>query len=261
MSATGQQARGATPRMPSDITIPYWAAALYALTGAGAIVVGGGVVSRDKVAEHSARGLWPALGAGFLIALGALGALPEACERTGSLLIGVGLAAPAFLAILLAHGAGHRSSGHAGHAHADLSLHDARLAVSGLALHALLDGVAVSAALASQRELGLIVAFFVALHKVPEGATAAALTYASGGDARRARRGVALVAAASLVGALAIFVVTPVLGYALAVAAGVTSGVGVGIATHLFRHDKRRASIGIVVGALIFAISEFFVHH
>jgi zinc transporter ZupT len=249
--------------MPSDIPMPYWAAALYAFTGAGAIIVGGGVVSRDKVAEHGARGVWAALGAGFLIALGALGALPEACERTGSMLIGVGLAVPAFMAILLAHGAGHRGN-HAGHAHgthAGLSLHDARLAVSGLALHALLDGVAVSAALASQRELGLMVAFFVALHKVPEGATAAALTYASGGDARRARRGVGLVAAASLVGALAIFAVTPILGYALAVAAGVTSGVGVGIASHLFRHDKHRALIGLTLGALIFALGEWFVHH
>jgi zinc transporter ZupT len=250
--------------MPSDIPIPYWAAALYAFTGAGAILVGGGVVSRDKVAEHSARGVWPALGAGFLIALGALGALPEACERTGSMLIGVALAAPAFLAILLAHGAGHRDAGHAGHAHgaqAGLSLHDARLAVSGLALHALLDGVAVSAALASQRELGLMVAFFVALHKVPEGATAAALTYASGGDARRARRGVGLVAAASLAGALAIFAVSPILGYALGVAAGVTSGVGVGIASHLFRHDKYRALIGLTLGALIFALGEWLVHN
>jgi zinc transporter ZupT len=249
--------------MPDDIPIPYWAAALYALTGAGAILAGGGVVSRDKVAAQNARGVWPALGAGFLIALGALGALPEACERTGSILIGVGLAAPAFLAILLAHRAGHRDSDHGGHthgSHADLSLHDARLAVSGLALHALLDGIAVSAALASQRELGLMVAFFVALHKVPEGATAAALTYASGGDARRARRGVAWVAVASLVGGLAIFVVAPIMGYALAVAAGVTSGVGVGIASHLFRHDNRRAIIGLTLGALIFALGEWLVH-
>ena len=246
--------------MPSEITIPYWAAALYALVGAGAILLGGGVVAGDAVARHSARGLWPALGAGFLIALGALGALPEAIERTGSLAVGGGLAAVSFLAVLFAHGAGHRGSGHSHGTHADLSLYDARLAVSGLALHALLDGVAVSAALASQRELGLLVAFFVALHKVPEGATAAALTYASGGDARRARRGVALVAAASLAGALTIFAVAPVLGYALAIAAGVTSGVGVGIATHLMRHDLRRALAGLALGALIFALGEWFVH-
>jgi zinc transporter ZupT len=210
-----------------------------------------------------------------LLALGVLGALPEACERIGSVPIGVGLTAVSFLAVLFAHGAGHRESkghghshghGHGGEArstshgsHGGLSMHDARLAVSGLALHALLDGVAVSAALASLRELGLFVAFFVVLHKIPEGATAAALTYASGGEARRARRGVLFVAAASLLGGLTIFAVAPVLGYALGIAAGVTAGVGVGIATHLFRHDRKTALLGLALGAALFAGGEWLL--
>ena len=246
--------------MPSELPIPYWAAGLYALLGAAGIVVGGGLVARDKLARRTAAGIWPAVGAGFLMALGVLGALPNACEYLGSVAIGSSIAVVTFVALLVAHGAGHRN-GHAhGHAHAGLSLHDARLAVAGLALHALLDGVAVSAALTSMRELGLLVAFFIVLHKIPEGATAAALTHASGGDAKRARRGVLLVAAASLVGALAIFAIAPVMGYALAVAAGVTAGVGAGIAGHLLRHDRRNAVLGLIVGAALFATGEYFLH-
>lgn len=251
--------------MSAETAIPYWAAALYGLLGAAGIVAGGSFVGRGTVRQQSTSGVWPGVGAGFLIALGALGALPDACERIGSNLIGGALALTSFLALLFAHGAGHRDAkhghSHAGHthgesSHAGLSLHDARLAVAGLALHALLDGVAVSAALASLQELGLVVAFFVVLHKIPEGATAAALTYASGGEAKRARRGVLLVAAASLLGGLTIFAVAPVLGYALGVAAGVTAGVGVGIATHLLRHDRKRAAIGLALGAALFAVGE-----
>lgn len=297
--------------MPADVSIPYWAAAMYGLLGAAGIIVGGSVVGRDTLARKSASGVWPAVGAGFLIALGVLGALPDACERVGSVWVGAGLALAAFLTVLFAHGAGHRDGEHGvsaqghshgsagnrgvshaggshshgrghehvdldarGHrgatgtsehpqrnsvAHAGLSLHDARLAVCGLALHALLDGVAVSAALASLQELGLVVAFFVVLHKIPEGAAAAALTYASGGEAKRARRGVLLVAAASLLGGLTIFAVRSVLGYALGVAAGVTAGVGVGIATHLLRHDRKSAALGLTLGAGLFALGEWLL--
>jgi len=263
--------------MPTEI--PYWAAGLYALLGAAAIALGGGLVGTGKIAAHSGRGVWPAVGAGFLIALGALGALPEACERLDSIPLGFGLAFVTFCALMFAHRAGHhqghghgaahgdRPSGQHAHdgdgdgsTHAGLSLHDARLAVAGLALHALLDGVAVSAALAGQGQLGLVVAFVLILHKVPEGATAAAITYASGGEARRARRGVLLVASASLLGALTIFLMNPLLGYALGLAAGVTTGVGVGIATHLLRHDRRRSLMGIALGAGAFAISEVVLH-
>jgi zinc transporter ZupT len=249
--------------MSAETSIPYWAAALYGLLGAAGIVAGGTFVGQGAVRRQSSSGVWPAVGAGFLIALGALGALPDACERIGSNLIGGALALTSFLALLFAHGAGHRDANHGhshgGGSHAGLSLHDARLAVAGLALHALLDGVAVSAALASLRELGLVVAFFVVLHKIPEGATVAALTYASGGEAKRARRGVLLVAAASLLGGLTIFAVASVLGYALGVAAGVTAGVGVGIATHLLRHDRERATLGLALGAALFAVGEWLL--
>lgn len=263
--------------MPHEI--PYWAAGLYAVLGAAAIALGGGLVGSGRFAEQSSRGVWPAAGAGFLIALGVLGVFPEACEQLGSIPLAGALAALAFGGLLFAHGMGHREThahpaGAHGHgtvgsagagdrlhgAHAGLSLHDARLAVIGLALHALLDGVAVSASLATEHREGILLALFLLLHKVPEGATAAALTYASGGAKRTARLGVTFVAAASLLGGLTIFVLTPVLSYALALTAGVTAGVGVGIATHLLKADRRRALWGFAIGAGLFTLSETLLH-
>ena len=64
------------------------------------------------------------------------------------------------------------------------------------------------------------------------------------GSPAGAAPGVWIVAAASLLGALAIFVVGPVLTYALAVTAGVTTGVGLGIASHLRKHGAVTATLG-----------------
>ncbi|HEX2676519.1 MAG TPA: ZIP family metal transporter, partial [Polyangiales bacterium] len=231
----------------TSTAIPYWVASLYGALAALAIVIGGGLIGPARGTGGRSQGTFAAVGAGFLIALGGLGALPEALERSGSAFVTLALAAAALGGMLWLHRFGHHERGAAAghdhghahdhghgddhtHVHAELSLHDARMAVAGLALHSLLDGVAVSAALASRRELGVFVAVFVLLHKLPEGAAAAAITYASGGEKAAARRGVLVVAAASLLGAFAIFAVLPVLSHALAITAGVTLGVGIGIA-------------------------------
>jgi zinc transporter ZupT len=261
--------------MPTDI--PYWAALVYGLLAAAMILLGGGLVGQTRSLGEPWRNALAALGAGFLIALGLLGALPEAIEQAHATALPLTLTLAAIGVMLLVHRAGHghggvshghAHAGHPDHAHAEaseqsapeLSAYDTRLAIAGLTLHALLDGVAVGASLASHRELGLLVALCVLLHKVPEGATAAALTYAGGGETRSARRNVAIIAAASLLGSLAIFAVGPTLTYALAIAAGVTSGVGLGIASHLLRRDAGKALVGMSVGAVIFALSEWLMH-
>jgi len=247
--------------------LPYWTACLYGVLGAAAIAIGGGLVGKGRAGAHEPHGILTGMGAGFLISLGLLSALPEACARSSSLPLALSLAAAAFALVLLAHRAGHQRAhaSEAGHEHkhaarGGLSLHDARLAVAGLALHALLDGVAVSAALASHRELGIFVAIFVVLHKVPEGAAAAALVYASGGQPRDAQHGVIALALTTALGALTIFAVGPGLALALSVAAGVTSGVGVGFATHLVKHHPARAMLGIGLGVIMFVVSESLLH-
>jgi zinc transporter ZupT len=243
--------------------LPYWTACLYGVLGAAAIVLGGGLVAKGRLNAERPHAVLTGMGAGFLIALGALSALPEAYARSNSLFATLGPALAAFVFVLIVHRLGHRpepaTHGHHG-AHAGLSQYDARLVVAGLALHALLDGVAVSAALADRRELGIFVAVFIVLHKAPEGAAAAALIYASGGKPRSVKIGVLSLAAASAIGALTIIAVGPMLTAALSVAAGVTSGVGVGIAGHLVKHRARGAYLGLASGALLFVLCDALLH-
>jgi zinc transporter ZupT len=246
--------------------LPYWTACLYGLLGAGAILLGGGLVAKGRLNAGRPHPVLTGMGAGFLIALGALSALPEAYARSGSVLHTLVPALLAFAFVLFVHRLGHRGHGaesatHGHHgAHAGLSTYDARLVVAGLALHALLDGVAVSAALADRRELGIFVAVFIVLHKAPEGAAAAALIYASGGKPRAVQLGVVALAIASAVGALTIIAVGPMLTAALSVAAGVTSGVGVGVAGHLVKHRTRGAYVGLAAGMLLFVLCDALLH-
>ena len=268
---------------------PYAGAVLYGLLSAAAILLGGGIIGQTPSMKPSLRYAFGSIGAGFLIGLGCVGALPEAIEHAASPLMPVLTAAGTLALMVWLHRFGHAwtSGPHHGHAHghehghghehahghghghehhghseqpAELSLYDARMAVAGLALHSLLDGVAVSTTLSSEGGIGVFVAVFVLLHKLPEGAAAAALTYASGGQTSSARRGVGVVAAASMLGALAFLLVGPVLPLALAVTAGVTTGVGLGIAGHLGRENKGRALLGVLTGALLFAAAEVLLH-
>jgi zinc and cadmium transporter len=252
---------------------PYAGAVLYGLLSAAAILLGGGIIGQTPSMKPSLRYAFGSVGAGFLIGLGCVGALPEAIEHSSSPVVPALTAAATLALMVWLHRFGHAwtKDSHHGHAHAhdhrahseppaELSLYDARMAVAGLALHSLLDGVAVSTTLSSEGGIGVFVAVFVLLHKLPEGAAAAALTYASGGQTSSARRGVGVVAAASMLGALAFLLVGPVLPMALAVTAGVTTGVGLGIAGHLGRENTPRALLGVLTGALLFAAAEVLLH-
>jgi hypothetical protein len=97
--------------------LPYWTACLYGVLGAVAIAIGGGLVGRGRFAAHESLGLITGMGAGFLIALGALSALPEACARSASLGVALAVAMVSFVFVLVAHRAGHLRT-HDPHAHA-----------------------------------------------------------------------------------------------------------------------------------------------
>lgn len=73
---------------------------------------------------------------------------------------------------------------------------------AGLALHSLADGAAMGLALQADAGVGLVTFLGVALHKVPEGFTAAALSAGATGSRLAGLLGSGLVALATLAGAL-----------------------------------------------------------
>ena len=97
------------------------------------------------------------------------------------------------------------------------------LAVLGLGVHTLFDGVAIAAGFIVSPSLGVLLFFAVLVHKLPEGFTVASIMLASGHSQTRALVAAGLLGVLTILGALATaFVAEHHVGYALALSAGVT---------------------------------------
>src|SRR5947207_14299245 len=77
------------------------------------------------------------------------------------------------------------------------------LALFGLGVHTLFDGVAIAAGFMVGPALGALLSIAVFLHKVPEGVTIASVMLASGGSPRAAVGAGAVLGALTIVGAVA----------------------------------------------------------
>jgi zinc transporter ZupT len=97
------------------------------------------------------------------------------------------------------------------------------LAVLGLGVHTLFDGVAIAAGFMVAPSLGVLLFFAVLVHKLPEGFTVASLMLASGHSQGRALLAAGLLGVLTILGALATALVAQHhVAYALALSAGVT---------------------------------------
>ena len=201
------------PRM-----LAYLAFAAVAAAGdlAGAVVV---------TATHKRGGphlrYFVAAGAGFMLAAAFVRMLPEAAHVDH-----------AFLFVLLGYFAVHLFEhtvaphfhfGEEVHHEALLRPSAGYLAVLGLGVHTLFDGVAIAAGFMITPSLGVLLFLAVLVHKLPEGFTVASIMLASGHSHGRALAAASLLGALTIIGALATaFVAERHVGYALALSAGVT---------------------------------------
>jgi len=162
-----------------------------------------------------------ALGAGFMLAAAFVRMLPEATHAPHAFLfVLVGY----FGIHLFEHAvAPHFHFGEEVHAEALLRPSAGWLAVLGLGVHTLFDGVAIAAGFMLDPALGVLLFLAVLLHKLPEGFAVASIVLATGRSREAAlgaglALGVSTVVGALLTGLLA----REQVGYALAVSAGVT---------------------------------------
>jgi ZIP family zinc transporter/zinc and cadmium transporter len=160
-----------------------------------------------------------AFGAGFMLALAFVAAVPEALRRDP-----VGAAPVILLGYLLVHLSQHTLTPHFhfGEETHPVTARAGNAALLGLLLHTFFDGVAIASGFLVSVSLGVL--FFVAifLHKLPEGVTVSSLVIASGGTARRGYLAAALLGAATILGVLLTVWAAPLQEYGLALAAGVT---------------------------------------
>ena len=178
------------------------------------------------VAGAHRRGLLPlryvvALGAGFMLAAAFVRMIPESAHVPHAFLfVLVGY----FGIHLFEHTvAPHFHFGEEQHADAFLRPSAGYLALLGLGVHTLFDGVAIAAGFMIGPALGMLLFLAVLLHKLPEGFTVASIVLASGRSRAAALAaglalGVCTLAGALLTSALA----EQHVGYALALSAGVT---------------------------------------
>lgn len=189
-------------------------------------------------------------GAGFMLAAAFLRMLPESGQVPHAYLL---VLAGYFAVHLFEHSiAPHFHFGEEIHAEAFLRPSAGYLAVLGLGVHTLFDGVAIAAGFMIDPALGALLFLAVLLHKLPEGFTIASIVLATGHSRRAALWAAAALGICTLVGALLTsFLARTHVGYALAVSAGVTIYVA---ASDLIPEVNREGGTGVawtVFGGLV----------
>ncbi len=182
-------------------------------------------------------------GAGFMLAAAFVRMLPESAQVPH-----------AFLFVLLHFGE---------ESHPEALLHPSAgyLALLGLGVHTLFDGVAIAAGFMIGPSLGVLLSVAVCLHKVPEGVTIASIMLAGGQSRATAIGAGALLGVLTIAGAVATrFVAAHHVGYALALSAGVTIYVA---ASDLIPEVNREGgpALGwtVFAGLVLFAVADWLV--
>ena len=241
---------------------------LYSILAAFGDVLGGLLVIGPLARDTSSRrhqlllsGL-VAFGGGFMLAVAFLEMLPPAFALEG----GAGMTA-VLVGYLVVHLTQHMLTPHfhfgqETHSEAMVSRGIGIWALAGLLPHSFFDGVAISSAFLESRDLGLLVFGAVLLHKVPTGASLASIMIASGNTAKNALIAVALIAAATVLGALLTPTLDTLARFGLAVSAGVTIYVA---ASNLIPEAQRERGLiipsGVFLGVFAFYLIRLLLPH
>lgn len=230
-----------------------------AAVAAAADLAGAYIVTSAHKRGHAPLRYFVAAGAGFMLAAAFVRMLPEATQVPH-----------AFLFVLLGYFgvhlfehtvAPHFHFGEETHGDALIRPSASYLAVVGLGMHTLFDGVAIAAGFMVDWHLGVLLFVAVLLHKLPEGFTVASIMLA-GGHSRNAALGAAtLLGVLTLVGAAATSLIAEHhVGYALAISAGVTIYVA---ASDLIPEVNREGgpALGwtVFAGVVLFALIDYLL--
>lgn len=229
----------------------------FALIAALGNVVGGLAVTHRAARELAFIEHVVAFGAGFMLAVAVIEALPEAFARSGS-------AAPALVlaGYLAVHLTQHTLTPHFhfGEETHPVSRAAGASALAGLLLHTFFDGVAIASAFLVRPSLGFLMFIAILLHKLPEGVTISSLMMATGWSPARAIGAAALLGAATLAGVL----VTDQLGFlvrhGLALSAGVTIYVAASNLVPEFQGKRGwKLPAAFFAGALAFFLTKLLL--
>ncbi|MBI2493588.1 MAG: ZIP family metal transporter [Candidatus Rokubacteria bacterium] len=210
------------------------------------------------------RGLAPlrycvAAGAGFMLAAAFVRMLPEATQVPHAFLfVLIGY----FGVHLFEHTvAPHFHFGEEVHPEALVDPAAGYLALLGLGVHTLFDGVAIAAGFMVSPALGALLSIAVFLHKVPEGFTIASVMLAGGHSHAMAIGAGAVLGVLTIAGALATSLVAEHhVGYALALSAGVTIYVAASdLIPEVNREGGPALGFTVFAGLVLFALADWLL--
>jgi zinc transporter ZupT len=225
----------------------------FAAIAAAADLAGALVMAQTYRGARAPLRYFVAAGAGFMLAAAFIRMLPESAHVPH-----------AFVFVLLGYFgvhlfehvvAPHFHIGEEIHTDAFLRPSSAYLAVLGLGVHTLFDGVAITAGFMIGPTLGLLLFLAVLLHKLPEGFAIASIMLATGHSRSAALLAAGALGALTLLGALVTgFLAVTHVGYALALSAGVTVYVAASDLIPEVNREGGPAVAWTVFGGLVFFV-------
>jgi ZIP family zinc transporter/zinc and cadmium transporter len=232
----------------------------FAAVAAAADLAGALVVTESHRSGSTRLRYFVAAGAGFMLAAAFVRMLPESGQVPHAFLfVLIGY----FAVHLFEHSlAPHFHFGEESHPDAFLKPSSAYLAVLGLGVHTLFDGVAIAAGFMIGPALGGVLFLAVLLHKLPEGFTVASIMLATGRSRGGALAAGGILGALTLLGALLTsFLAHEHVGYALALSAGVT--IYVAASDLIPEVNRERGTLGwtVFAGLLLFVLADWVLGH
>lgn len=148
-----------------------------------------------------------------------------------------------------------------------IPLKSAYSGVGGILIHALFDGVSIAAASQIDTTVGFLVFIAVLLHKFPEGFTIGSLIVAAGKGIREVLIATSLIGGTTLLGAVLYYFVGNSLGFSVAYALPLASGITLYVAAsdlipEINHHGGRRGlvSLALFAGVALFFLINLGVH-
>ena len=226
------------------------------VAAAGANVVGGLLVAVKRRWDEVLLKYFIALGAGFMLGAAFLGMMPESVRLTplAPLLILLGYLVIHFFEHTLAP---HFHFGEETHLEAVLTPSVSTFALTGLLIHTFFDGVSIASGFHVGTGLGVLVFIAVALHKIPEGFTVSSIMLASGRSRRMAMVSSIALGLSTIIGVLFASYLEGLLGYRLALSAGVMIYVAASdLIPEVNREKGVLTAVMVFVGVALFYLAE-----
>ncbi len=253
---------------------------LFGILAAAANVLGGLILFPKGIHKNYKNFLKYvlALGAGFMLSVVFVDVLPEVIElwqKEGSAFNSKALILPMILLLvgyLLTQFFEHTIAPHfhlGEEMHSDhlISTKSAYTAIGGLLIHTFFDGVSISAAAQVDFNVGVLVFIAIFLHKFPEGFTIASMILAAGKGRKEVLIGTSLVGATTLLGVLLFYFVGANIGFTVAYALPLASGVTLYVAAsdlipEVNHHGGKNplVSLSVFAGVVLFFLLHFVLH-